>query len=80
MRATLSHFYSWSHEDTGRLTPRQARGYYGRIIEVAKMFSGNESSGEGSHDIDAVLEEAEVLGLDITPGFGMVQMLQMVRI
>lgn len=49
-----------------RLTPRQARGWYNRIPEVEKMF-GAESEEEESVDIDAVLDEAEILGIPTPP-------------
>jgi len=63
----LSKYYSWSHEDTGKLTPRQARGYYQRIIEVQKMFSGSESEEDGDWDINAILDEAEALNIPTPP-------------
>jgi hypothetical protein len=54
------------HEKTGRLTPRQIRGYYNRIMKVEPMFTG-EGGGGGSEeqdwDLNEIFDEAEVLNI-----------------
>lgn len=63
----LAKYYEgWNPDVIERLTPRQARGWYNRIPEVQKMFTGGESeggSGEQDWDLDKIFEEAEDLGL-----------------
>jgi hypothetical protein len=49
------------------LTPRQARGYYSRILEVEPMFSGEGGGSSGSReqdwDLNDIYDEAEDLGI-----------------
>lgn len=74
----LSHFYHWSHEDTGRLTIRQANGYYERIKTVFQMVNPvaeddgteDDNTADGDNkglDMDAIFDEAEELGLPTPP-------------
>lgn len=60
-------YKGWTHEVTGRLTPRQARGYYYRIPLADRLLYGSELEGSGntgkqdSWDLDEIFKEAEDL-------------------
>jgi len=57
----LAIFYHWSPDDIDNLTKRQARNYYQLIPELSGIDADEEE--DKGVDIDAVLEEAELLGL-----------------
>lgn len=68
----LSRYYGWTHQDTGRLTERQAAGYYNRIPEVEKMFACDAKEGKGGgkqqvRDMNEILDEADYLGIPTPP-------------
>jgi hypothetical protein len=58
--------YGWSHDETGRLTPRQAAGYYQRLTEMLggeEGGSGQSSGKEQDWDMNEIYGEAETLGI-----------------
>lgn len=67
----LSLHYHWSHEETGRLTPRQAAGYYKRL---ASMIGGDgDGAGQGSSkeqdwDMNKIYGECDILGIPTPKG------------
>lgn len=67
IRAILSHYYHWSHDETGRLTQRQAQGYYRRIGDVEKQFGRGESEEDKGVDIDTLFDDEEAARYSIKP-------------
>lgn len=67
MRSVLAGYNKWSPESIDNLTPRTALGHYNRIpkvIEVIELLSGGTGEEEDKDsDMDAIMEEAELLNL-----------------